>query len=176
MRQIVLDTETTGFSPSVGHRIVEIGCVELLDRHLTGNTFHVYLNPQRDMDAGAQAVHGITAQFLADKPLFSQIMQEFIEFIADAELIIHNAPFDLRFLDHEIQRVQPSDPGISSRCKITDALRLARAKYPGASNTLDALCDRYNVENTRHGRHGALLDAEILATVYLKMTNQPDRQ
>lgn len=170
MRQIVLDTETTGLEVSQGHRIIEIGCVELMSRRLTGRHFHRYINPQRDIDAGAMEVHGITNTFLADKPVFAQVAAEFEEFVAGAELIIHNAPFDLGFLDSELQRLNPQAAPLAERCDITDTLVFARARHPGQRNSLDALCQRYMVDNSSRDLHGALLDAEILADVYLAMT------
>ena len=170
MRQIVLDTETTGLEPEQGHRVIEIGAVELIDRQLTGETFHTYLNPQREIDEGALQVHGIDADYLADKPLFGDISETFVAFIRDAELVIHNAPFDVAFLDRELKLLPGSAPRISELCKVTDSLALARHKYPGQKNSLDALCRRFDVDNSARERHGALLDAEILAEVYLAMT------
>ncbi len=170
MRQIVLDTETTGLEVSQGHRIIEIGCVELVNRKLTGNHYHQYINPQRDIDQGAIEVHGITNEYLADKPLFERVAAEFVEFVAGAELIIHNAPFDLGFLNSELQRL---DSGYSPRkgsSQVIDTLVMARAKHPGQRNNLDALCQRYGVDNSQRDLHGALLDAEILADVYLAIT------
>ena len=170
MRQIVLDTETTGLEPEQGHRVIEIGAVELIDRELTGETFHTYLNPQRQIDEGALQVHGIDQEFLADKPLFGDISEALVAFIRDAELVIHNAPFDTGFLDHELSLLPGSTPRIAELCKVTDSLALARHKYPGQKNSLDALCRRFDVDNSARERHGALLDAEILAEVYLAMT------
>jgi DNA polymerase III subunit epsilon len=170
MRQIVLDTETTGLEPSQGHRIIEIGCVELLDRRLSGRHFHRYLNPGRAVDEGAVEVHGITDEFLADKPTFAQVADEFLAFVSGAELIIHNAPFDLGFLDNELALLGPGHGRISDHCTHTDTLMLARARHPGQKNSLDALCKRYFVDNSQRDLHGALLDAEILADVYLQMT------
>jgi len=170
VRQIVLDTETTGLEASQGHRIIEIGCVELVNRKLTGNHYHQYINPQREIDQGAIEVHGITSEFLADKPLFEQVAAEFTEYIADAELIIHNAPFDLGFLNAELQRLDSSRVPLESVCTIIDTLVMARGKHPGQRNNLDALCQRYGVDNSQRDLHGALLDAEILADVYLAMT------
>ena len=170
MRQVVLDTETTGLEVSQGHRIIEIGCVELVGRRLTGRHFHRYINPERDIDAGAIEVHGITNTFLADKPVFARIAREFVEFIEGAELIIHNAPFDVGFLDSELQRLEPEAPGLEARCEVTDTLVMARSRHPGQRNSLDALCQRYGVDNSSRELHGALLDAEILADVYLAMT------
>lgn len=170
MRQLVLDTETTGLEPKQGHRIIEIGCVELLNRRLTGNNLHLYINPQRAIDAGAQQVHGITAAFLADKPTFAQIDAELTGYLRDAELIIHNAPFDVGFLDHEFRLLNAEHPSTADLCKITDSLVMARRKHAGQRNSLDALCKRYEVDNTGRELHGALLDAELLAEVYLRMT------
>ncbi|MCG8415046.1 MAG: DNA polymerase III subunit epsilon [Pseudomonadales bacterium] len=171
MRQIVLDTETTGLDPQQGHRIIEIGCVEIENRRLTGNHFHQYINPLREVDEAAVEVHGLTTEFLADKPLFEQIEQEFIDFVSGAELIIHNAPFDIGFLDHELKLAKSSARDMASHCTVLDTLVLAREKHPGQRNNLDALCKRYGVDNTQRELHGALLDAEILADVYLIMTS-----
>lgn len=170
MRQIVLDTETTGLEVSQGHRIIEVGCVELVNRRLTGQHFHRYINPQREIDQGAIEVHGITSEFLQDKPLFAQIAEEFIEFVDGAELIIHNAPFDVQFINAEFERLRKSSGPIENRCSIIDTLVMARSKHPGQRNNLDALCQRYMVDNSQRDLHGALLDAEILADVYLLMT------
>jgi len=170
MRQIVLDTETTGLEVSQGHRIIEIGCVELVNRRLTGNHYHQYIKPEREIDQGAIEVHGITSEFLDDKPVFARIVADFIEFIAGAELIIHNAPFDLGFLDAELQRMPQAQAAIKDLCTVIDTLVMARAKHPGQRNNLDALCQRYHVDNSQRDLHGALLDAEILADVYLAMT------
>ena len=169
-RSIVLDTETTGLEVSQGHRIIEIGCVEIVNRRLTGRHFHRYINPERDIDAGAIEVHGITNTFLADKPLFSAVARDFLDFVDGAELIIHNAPFDVGFLDGELQRLDPASVPLASRCEITDTLVMARSRHPGQRNSLDALCQRYDVDNSSRDLHGALLDAEILADVYLAMT------
>ncbi len=171
MRQIVLDTETTGLDPQQGHRVIEIGCVEIQNRRLTGNHYHCYLNPEREVDEAAIEVHGLTTEFLSDKPRFSQIEKEFLDFVTGAELVIHNAPFDVGFLDHELRRSQPKHPGMASLCEVLDTLVLAREKHPGQRNNLDALCKRYGVDNTQRDLHGALLDAEILADVYLVMTS-----
>jgi len=168
-RQIVLDTETTGLEPAQGHRIIEIGCVELIDRRLTGNNFHVYLQPDREIDAGAVEVHGITNEFLADKPRFADIAEEFIAYLRGAEVIIHNAPFDVGFIDAEFARL-PEGPRMAELCEITDTLVMAREMHPGQRNSLDALCGRYDIDNAHRTKHGALLDAEILADVYLAMT------
>ena len=170
MRQIVLDTETTGLEPREGHRIIEIGCVEMIDRRLTRNNFHQYLQPDREIDAGAEQVHGITNAFLADKPRFADIAERLIEYLAGAELIIHNAPFDLGFLDHELRLWRQDTQSISELCEVTDTLAMARRMHPGQRNGLDALCKRYAVDNSHRELHGALLDAEILADVYLAMT------
>ncbi len=170
MRQIVLDTETTGLEPSQGHRIIEIGCVELMNRRLTGNNLHIYINPEREIDAGALEVHGITNEFLADKPVFAEIAKTFLDFVEGAELIIHNAPFDIGFLDHELQDLNRGFNSMASYCTILDTLAMARKKHPGQKNSLDALCKRYFVDNSQRELHGALLDAEILADVYLIMT------
>ncbi len=170
MRLIVLDTETTGLEVNQGHRIIEIGCVELVNRRLTGNHFHRYINPQREVDQGAIEVHGLTNEFLADKPLFAQVAAEFLDFVRGAELVIHNAPFDIGFLDAELKRLDDSHSGLQSICSVTDTLVMARARHPGQRNNLDALCNRYTVDNSQRDLHGALLDAEILADVYLAMT------
>ncbi|EKF74903.1 DNA polymerase III subunit epsilon [Alcanivorax hongdengensis A-11-3] len=175
MRQVVLDTETTGLEPAEGHRVIEIGCVEVVNRRLTGNNLHLYLNPERDIDEGALEVHGISREFLADKPLFSQVAEEFIRFIDGAELVIHNAPFDVGFLNHELRRLGSQFGTIEQRCGILDTLKMARQKHPGQKNNLDALCRRYDVENGHRELHGALLDAEILADVYLAMTGGQTR-
>ncbi|MCC5866315.1 MAG: DNA polymerase III subunit epsilon [Wenzhouxiangella sp.] len=171
MRQVVLDTETTGLEHRDGHRIIEIGCVELIERRLTGRNFHVYLNPERQVEGGALEVHGITDEFLADKPRFADVADDFIEFIRDAELVIHNAPFDLGFLDAELERLA-GDPvmRVVDLAQVLDTLALARELHPGQRNSLDALCKRYEVDNSNRDLHGALLDAEILADVYLAMT------
>ncbi|PCK07521.1 MAG: DNA polymerase III subunit epsilon [Alteromonadaceae bacterium] len=170
MRQIVLDTETTGLEPSQGHRIIEIGCVELVGRRLTGRHYHQYIKPNREIDEGALAVHGISLEFLEDKPLFDSIADEFLEFIGDSELVIHNAPFDVGFLDTELKRLNRGLALIGERCSIVDSLVMARQKHPGQKNNLDALCKRHFVDNSQRDLHGALLDAEILADVYLAMT------
>lgn len=169
-RQIVLDTETTGLEPQEGHRIIEIGGVELIDRKPTGRHFHKYINPDREIDDGALEVHGITQAFLRDKPRFSEIADELVEFLRDSELVIHNAPFDVSFLDYEFSQISGCGQRIDDLCKVTDSLALARHKHPGQKNSLDALCRRYGVDNTARQLHGALLDAEILADVYLAMT------
>ena len=169
MRQIVLDTETTGLEPSQGHRIIEIGCVELVERRPTGNDFHQYLQPDREIDAGAMQVHGITNEFLADKPRFEDVVDDFMAYVKDAELIIHNAPFDVGFIDAELQRLDGWNK-LENYSVITDSLAMARTKHPGQRNSLDALCGRYDIDNSQRQKHGALLDAEILAEVYLAMT------
>ncbi|MDJ0738463.1 MAG: DNA polymerase III subunit epsilon [Gammaproteobacteria bacterium] len=169
MRQIVVDTETTGLEPEQGHRIIEIGCVEMVERRPTGDNFHVYLQPDREIDAAAVEVHGITNAFLADKPRFADIANDLIAYLRGAELVIHNAPFDVGFLDAELARVAGTVP-IAEQCGVLDTLVMARKKHPGQRNSLDALCGRYDVDNSRRDKHGALLDAEILADVYLAMT------
>ncbi|CUS48687.1 MAG: DNA polymerase III epsilon subunit DnaQ [Idiomarinaceae bacterium HL-53] len=169
-RQIILDTETTGINPQEGHRVIEIGCVEMIDRKLTGNHFHVYINPERVVDQGAIDVHGITNEFLEDKPVFAQIVDGFIDFIHGAELVIHNAPFDVGFLNHEFSLLSPSPGTIADFSTVFDTLTFARQKYPGQRASLDALCKRYDIDNSHRTLHGALLDAEILADVYLFLT------
>jgi DNA polymerase-3 subunit epsilon len=169
MRQIVLDTETTGLNPRSGDRIIEIGCVELVNRRLTGNNFHSYINPERDSEEGALAVHGLTTEFLSDKPKFAEIANELRDYVKDAEIIIHNAPFDLGFLDAEFDRM--GFPSFREHVgSITDTLVQAKEMHPGKRNSLDALCDRYGISNAHRALHGALLDAELLAEVYLAMT------
>lgn len=170
MRQIVLDTETTGLEHSEGHRIIEIGCVELMNRRPTGATYHQYINPERVIDDGAIEVHGITNEFLADKPVFAQIAEDFLEFIRGAELVIHNARFDVGFIDAELKRLEGGYDKVDVMCTVLDTLDLARKMHPGQKNNLDALCKRYDIDNTHRELHGALLDAEILADVYLAMT------
>lgn len=169
MRQIVLDTETTGIDPAEGHRIIEIGCVELFERQLTGRHYHVYINPDREVEEEAISVHGITNEFLADKPRFAEIAQEFFEFIEGAELVIHNAAFDVGFMDAEFARLKPVRK-VADHCGVLDSLAVARRKHPGQKNSLDALCKRYGVDNSNRELHGALLDAEILADVFLLLT------
>lgn len=169
-RQVVLDTETTGLEPSQGHRIIEIGCVEMVNRRLTGKRFHQYINPNRDIDEGAIAVHGITNEFLENKPDFSAVKDDFLAFVGEAELVIHNAPFDVGFIDHELLMLDRTAQSITACCSIIDTLPFARKKHPGMPNSLDALCRRYGVDNSNRELHGALLDAEILADVYLIMT------
>ncbi|MBL4827522.1 MAG: DNA polymerase III subunit epsilon [Spongiibacteraceae bacterium] len=171
MRQIVLDTETTGLEPKLGHRIIEIGCVELIDRKLTGRHYHQYINPNREIDTEAIEIHGITNDFLGDKPAFSEVALDFLAFIKGAELVIHNAPFDIGFIDHEFALLQSKNPGKTTDfCSVVDTLVMARQKHPGQRNSLDALCGRYDVDNAKRELHGALLDAEILADVYLMLT------
>lgn len=169
-RQIVLDTETTGIDPKQGHRIIEIGCVEMINRRLTGNTFHVYINPDRVIDQEAIDVHGITNEFLVGKPKFRDVAREFFEYIKGAELVIHNAPFDVGFMDHEFNLLQPNWGNVAKHCAILDTLVMAKKKHPGQRNSLDALCRRYGIDNSHRELHGALLDAEILADVYLLMS------
>ncbi|AWD32677.1 DNA polymerase III subunit epsilon [Candidatus Kinetoplastibacterium sorsogonicusi] len=169
LRQIVLDTETTGLDPKKGHRIIEIGCVEIIDRIITGKSLHLYINPDREIDPGALSIHGLTNQFLSDKPLFHEIANDLLNFLKDAELIAHNAAFDIKFLNYELNKINLNN--INSYCsKITDSLLIARRKFPGKRNSLDALCDRYNINNSHRKFHGALLDSELLAEVWLYMT------
>ncbi len=169
MRQIVLDTETTGLDPRHGHRIIEVACIEMENRRLTGRHLHKYINPEREIDEGAQAVHGITLEFLADKPKFMDIVDEFLDFINGAELIIHNAPFDLGFLNAELLRLDRVP--VETVCNgVTDTLRMAKDLHPGKRNSLDALCERYEIDNSQRTLHGALLDTELLAEVFLAMT------
>jgi len=170
MRQVVLDTETTGLEIEEGHRVIEIGCVEIVGRKLTRRHYHQYINPDRDIDDGALEVHGITRQFLADKPRFEEVWQAFLEFVDSSELIIHNAGFDIAFLNQEMKLLNPSLGVLTDYCTVVDSLDLARNKHPGQKNNLDALCKRYNVDNSQRELHGALLDAEILADVYLLLT------
>ena len=170
LRQVVLDTETTGLEPEQGHRIIEIGCVELVERRQTGRNFHQYLQPDREIDARAVEVHGITNAFLADKPRFADVVADLLEYLRGAELIIHNAPFDTGFLNAELARLGTEAVRIEACCTITDTLVLARRLHPGQRNSLDALCTRYRIDNSHREKHGALLDAEILADVYLAMT------
>jgi len=170
LRQIVLDTETTGLNPATGHRIIEIGAVELIDRKLTGKHYHQYIQPDREIDPAALEVHGITPEFLRDKPHFHEIAEAFLKFVHGAELIIHNAPFDIGFLDAELDRLSPVPGNMADITSVLDTLVMARDRHPGQKNNLDALCRRYYVDNTQRTLHGALLDAEILADVYLLMT------
>jgi DNA polymerase III subunit epsilon len=169
-RLVVLDTETTGLNPQEGHRIIEIGCVELINRRITGNRFHVYINPDRAIDQGAIEVHGITNQFLEDKPRFADVLDDFIAFIKGAELVIHNAPFDVGFINHEFSRLTDKVGKLDNYSTVFDTLAFARKKHPGQRNSLDALCKRYSIDNSHRELHGALLDAEILADVFLLMT------
>ena len=169
MRQVILDTETTGLEPGAGHRVIEIGCVELIDRRPSGRHFHQYLNPERDIEDGALEVHGITLEFLQDKPVFADVVDEFLEFVGEAELIIHNAPFDVGFLDAELAGLGRPDR-LADHAQVLDTLELARELHPGQRNSLDALCKRYEVDASSRSLHGALLDAQLLADVYLAMT------
>ncbi len=170
MRQIVLDTETTGLSTAHGHRIIEIGCLELVDRRLTGREFHCFINPDREIDEAAQHVHGISREDLETAPRFSEIVDDFLEFITDAELVIHNAEFDVGFLEHEMTLMEHAQPDITDYATVLDTLSLARKMHPGQRNSLDALCKRYEVDASKRNVHGALIDAELLAHVYLAMT------
>ena len=170
MRQVIVDTETTGLDPKEGHRIIEIGCVELINRRHTSRHFHQYLRPERDIDEGALQVHGITKEFLADKPSFADVVDDLIGFLDGAELIIHNAPFDVGFINNELSLAGKKYRKIENHCEIVDTLALARELHPGQKNSLDALCKRYEVDNSQRELHGALLDAQILADVYLAMT------
>jgi DNA polymerase-3 subunit epsilon len=170
VRQIVLDTETTGLEASAGHRIIEIGCIEIVDRKVTSRRYHQYINPDREIDPGAVEVHGLTTAFLASKPSFAEIVDGFIDFIRDSELVIHNAPFDVGFIDAELAQLDGQWEKTSQYCKVFDSLTLARDLHPGQRNSLDALCRRYEVDNAHRDLHGALLDAELLADVYLLMT------
>lgn len=170
MRQVVLDTETTGLEVSKGHRVIEIGCIELLERRPSGRTFHCYLNPGRAVDEGARAVHGISDEFLADKPRFADVASEFLAFIADAELIAHNATFDINFLDNEVALFDAALKPLRGNARVLDTLQMAREKYPGQQNNLNALCRRLGVDIRHRELHGALVDAQLLADVYLAMT------
>ena len=170
MRQIVLDTETTGLSTAQGHRIIEIGCIEMVNRRLTGSEFHRFLNPDRDIDEGAVAVHGISRAQLETEPRFHEIVDEFLDFVKDAELVIHNADFDVGFLDHELKFMKHVKPRIADHCQVLDTLSLARKIHPGQRNSLDALCKRYEIDASKRDVHGALIDSELLARVYLAMT------
>ncbi len=170
MRQIVLDTETTGLEVEAGHRIIEIGAIELIDRRMTENCFHEYINPQRSIDEGAQQVHGISSEFLADKPVFGDLEDAFLDFVKGAELVIHNATFDLAFLNKELSLGSADPVRMEEICGVLDTLSLARSKYPGQRNNLDALCHRLGVDNSNREQHGALLDAELLAEVYLHLS------
>ncbi|MEM7016637.1 MAG: DNA polymerase III subunit epsilon [Pseudomonadota bacterium] len=170
VRQLVLDTETTGLETKEGHRLIEIGCVELINRRMTGNDYHQYIKPDREIDAGAIAVHGITNEFLADKPRFAEIAEDFVKYIDGAELVIHNAAFDVGFLNYELGMLPGKRVKIEKHCDVLDTLMIARKRHPGQPNNLDALCKRYSVDNSNRELHGALLDAQILADVYLMMT------
>ena len=170
MRQIILDTETTGLEPEKGHRIIEIGCIEMVNRRLTGEYFHVYLNPERLIDPDAINVHGLTDEFVRDKPLFKEVKEKLLNFLQGAELIIHNAPFDIGFINYELKLFDATHPPITELCGVIDSLVLARQLHPGQRNNLDALCQRYHVDNSDRNLHGALLDAKLLAQVYLAMT------
>lgn len=175
MRQVVLDTETTGLDPAQDHRVIEIGCVELEGRRITGRDWHFYLNPEREIDEGALQVHGIDSQFLADKPVFADIVDDFLAFIDGAELVIHNAPFDVGFLNHELGLLERDLGSIEDRCTILDTLEMARRQYPGQKNSQDALCRRFGIDNSHRELHGALLDAQLLAEVFLVMTGGQTR-
>jgi DNA polymerase-3 subunit epsilon len=170
MRQIVLDTETTGLSTSQGHRIIEIGCIELVNRRLTGREYHRFLNPERDIDEGAERVHGISRADLEGQPIFRDIAEEFLDFLKDSELVIHNAEFDVGFIEHELKLMKHERPSITDHALVLDTLTLAREMHPGQRNSLDALCKRYEVDASRRDVHGALIDADLLARVYLAMT------
>jgi DNA polymerase III subunit epsilon len=170
MRQVVLDTETTGLSWQQGHRIIEIGCVELIDRNITGNDYHVYINPGRKVDEGAMAVHGLSDLFLSDKSVFSSVVDDFLSYVKGSELLIHNAAFDVGFLNYELSLLKRKVSKLSDYCTISDTLLMAREKHVGARNSLDALCKRYEVDSSERELHGALLDASLLAKVYLAMT------
>lgn len=170
MRQIVLDTETTGLETSEGHRVIEIGCIELLDRRITRNSFHQYVNPGREVEEGALQVHGIDNRFLANKPRFAEVAPDFLKFVDGAELLIHNAAFDVGFINNELRLMGEAAADIAARCRIVDTLEIARRLHPGQKNSLDALCKRYHVDNSGREYHGALLDAQLLAEVYLVMT------
>jgi DNA polymerase-3 subunit epsilon len=170
MRQIFLDTETTGLSTAQGHRIIEIGCLEMVNRRLTGREFHRFLNPERDIEEGAVAIHGISRAQLETEPKFAEIVDEFLDFIRDAELIIHNAEFDVGFIEHELRLLEHPQPKVTDHCKVLDTLSLARELHPGQRNSLDALCKRYEVDASKRDVHGALIDSELLARVYLAMT------
>lgn len=169
-RQIILDTETTGLEPKQGHRIIEIGCVEMIDRRLTGNNFHQYIQPDRQIDSAAIEIHGITNEFLTDKPRFGDLVNDFMEYIQGAELIIHNAPFDVGFINNELRLLEQDWQALSHYCSVVDTLVMAKKLHPGQRNSLDALCKRYAIDNSHRELHGALLDSEILAEVYLFMT------
>ena len=174
MKQVVLDTETTGLDPTQGHRIIEIGCVEIEDRKLTGRNFQAYLNPGRDIDEAAIEVHGLTSEFLNDKPKFSEIYKEFCEFIRGTEVIIHNAPFDTAFIDSEMSRLRLNKNKLTDYCSILDTLILARDKHPGQRNSLDALCKRFSIDNSKRVKHTALIDCELLSKVYINLLDQKE--
>lgn len=170
LRQIILDTETTGLDPKHGHRIIEVGCLEMLNRRITGDSLHLYINPERDIEREAAAVHGITSESLVGKPVFKEVIEQLIDYIRDAELIIHNAPFDVGFLNHEFALAGAQYQKVTDYCGVIDTLALARELHPGQHNNLDALCRRYHVDNSNRDLHGALIDSELLAQVYLLMT------
>ena len=170
MRQIILDTETTGLATSQGHRIIEIGCIEMINRRVTGRDFHCYLNPEREIDQGAEAVHGISLEDLATAPRFPEVVDDLLEFVKGAELVIHNAEFDVGFIEHEMKLMKHPQPKISQYATVLDTLTLAREMHPGQRNSLDALCKRYEVDASSRALHGALIDADLLARVYLAMT------
>lgn len=170
LRQLAIDTETTGIDPAQGHRIIEIAAIELIDRRFTGERFHIYINPEREIDAKAQEVHGISLDFLANKPIFADVFNDFFQFIDGAQLIIHNAPFDTGFINHEFKRFNRTLKPLDHYCSIVDTLAMARKLHPGQKNSLDALCKRYHIDNTKRVLHGALIDADLLARVYLAMT------
>ena len=170
-RQIVLDTETTGLDPKSGHRIIEIGCIEMINRRITSNHFQVYINPERDIDYGAEQVHGLSKEFLQDKPVFADIADDFINYIDGAELIIHNASFDIGFLNHEFSLLKRGIAKLDASCSVIDTLQMARKMHPGQRNNLDALCKRYGIDNSGRNLHGALVDADLLALLYIAMTS-----
>jgi DNA polymerase-3 subunit epsilon len=173
-RQIILDTETTGLDPQAGHRVIEIGCVEVINRRITGNTFHCYINPERPIERGAEEVHGLTREFLQDKPKFAEIVDEFLSFVEGTELVIHNAPFDIGFLNAEFKLLKRRLQNLDAICQVTDTLAMARKLHPGQRNNLDALCKRYGVDNAGRDLHGGLVDANLLALTYLAMTSGQD--
>ena len=174
MRQIALDTETTGISTDEGHRIIEIGCIEIENRRITGNEFHCYLNPEREIDEGATRVHGLTLEKLSNEPLFKEVAKEFLNFVSGAELIIHNAAFDVGFLNKEISLLEWDESSIEDHSLVMDTLKMAREMHPGKKNSLDALCTRYEIDRSMRQVHGALIDADLLAKVYLAMTGGQD--
>lgn len=173
-RQVILDTETTGLDPKSGHRIIEIGCVEMINRRITENNFQVYINPERDIDYGAEKVHGLSTDFLQDKPVFADIADDFINYIDGAELIIHNATFDIGFLNHEFSLLKRGIAKLDASCSVIDTLQMARKMHPGQRNNLDALCKRYGIDNSGRNLHGALIDSDLLASLYLAMTSGQD--